>query len=195
MSELETTMSELETTTGRNKTPTEGGPRIFGADRASERAGLPPAVWAVAALIVLVVVGALVVAGRKRPTVAPNTLQPEDAYAATLPLSQLAMSESESLSGTKVTYLDGHIRNTGQKTVSGVTVQVVFGNDEAMPPRIETQPLTLIRTRQPYVDTELVSAEPLKPGDDREFRLIFEAIPQNWNQQMPLVRIIRTDLR
>ncbi|GAC1419372.1 MAG: hypothetical protein NVSMB62_11980 [Acidobacteriaceae bacterium] len=188
-------MSELDTAPGRDHTPAESGPRIFGSDGASERGGLPPAVWAVAALIVLVVVGALVVVGRKKPAATPNTLQPEDAYAATLPLTQLAMSESESLSGTKVTYLDGHIQNTGQKTVSGVTVQVVFGNDEAMPPRIETQPLTLIRTRQPYVDTELVSAEPLKPGDDREFRLIFEAVPQNWNTQMPQVRVIRTDLR
>lgn len=187
-------MSELDTATGRNDT-SAGGPRIFGADGKSERAGLPVAVWGIAALIVLIVVGALVFAGRKKAAPPPNTLQPEDAYAASLPLSQLAMSESESLSGTKVTYLDGHIQNTGQKTASGVTVQVVFGNDEAMPPRIETQPLTLIRTRQPYVDTELVSAEPLKPGDTREFRLIFEAVPQNWNQQMPLVRIIRTDLR
>lgn len=188
-------MSELDTAAGRNDTPAGGGPRIFGSDGKPERAGLPPAAWAAAALIVLVVVGALVWAGRRKPAATPNTLQPEDAYAVNLPLSQLAMSESESLSGTKVTYLDGHIRNTGQKTVSGLTVQVVFGNDEAMPPRIETQPLTLIRTRQPYVDTEPVSAEPLKPGDDREFRLIFEAVPQNWNQQVPQVRTIHTETR
>jgi hypothetical protein len=35
-----------------------------------------------------------------------------------------------------------------------------------------------------------VGAAPLKPGDDREFRLIFESIPTNWNMQMPEVRVV-----
>jgi hypothetical protein len=153
------------------------------------------AAWGVAALIVIVVVGALIIAGRKKPAAPPNTLLPADAYAASLPLSQFAMSESANLSGGKLTYLDGHVRNTGDRTVSGVTVQVVFQNDEALAPQIDTVPLTLIRMKEPYIDTEPVSAEPLKPGDDREFRLIFEKVPDNWNTQMPEVRVIHTDLR
>jgi hypothetical protein len=142
-----------------------------------------------------VVVGALVYAGRKKPAPAPSTLQPADAYAASLPLSQFAMSESENLSGGKLTYLDGHLANAGNRTVAGVTVQVVFQNDEALAPQIDTVPLTLIRTRDPYIDTESVNAAPLKPGDDREFRLTFETVPENWNTQMPFVRVIHTDLR
>lgn len=62
-----------------------------------------------------------------------------------------------------------------------------------MPPQIETLPLSLIRTHEPYVDTQPVSAAPLSPGSDREFRLIFESIPSNWNMQMPEVRIIKVD--
>ena len=116
-------------------------------------------------------------------------------YAASLPLSQLAMSESDSLSGVKVTYLEGHVRNAGDRTVTGATVQVVFQNDEALPPQIDTVQLTPIRTREPYVDTETLGADPIKPGDDREFRLTFEAVPQNWNTQMPVVRVVHTDLR
>lgn len=104
------------------------------------------------------------------------------------------MSESENLSGGKLTYLDGHIQNTGTRTVTGVTVQVVFQNDEALAPQINTVPLTLIRMKEPYIDTEPVGADPLKLGDDREFRLIFEKVPTNWNTQMPEVRIIHTDL-
>jgi hypothetical protein len=119
-------------------------------------------------------------------------LQAPAPYAANLGLSQLAMSESTSLSGGKSTYIDGHIHNTGNETVTGATLQVVFANDQAMPAQIETVPLSLIRTREPYVDTQPVSAAPLKPGDEREFRLIFESIPQNWNTQMPEIRIIRT---
>ena len=167
---------------------------IFGATP-PERAGLPPAVWGVAALIIVAILGVLVFAGRKKAAVPPNTLLPLDAYAASLPLSQLAMSESTNLSGGKLTYLDGHIHNTGDRTVNTATVQVVFQNDEQLPPQIDTLSLTLIRMREPYIDTEPLSSEPLKPGDDREFRLIFETVPENWNTQMPEVRIIHTSVK
>jgi hypothetical protein len=159
------------------------------------RGSIPVAAWGVAALVVLVVAGALVFAGRKKPAPPPSTLQPANTYAANLPLSQLAMSESTSLSGGKLTYLDGHVVNSGNRTVAGVTVQVVFQNDEQLAPQIETLPLTLIRMKDPYIDTEPVGANPIKPGDDREFRLTFESIPDNWNTQMPEVRVIQTELR
>lgn len=165
------------------------------AEELEKRGGMPVAAWVVAALIVVVLVGALVFSGRKKPVEVPNTLQPADAYAASLPLTQFAMSESENLTGGKQTYLDGHVGNTGGRTVTAVTVQVVFQNDMELAPQIDTVPLTLIRVKEPYIDTEPVSAEPLKPGDEREFRLTFETVPENWNQQMPEVRVIRAGVR
>lgn len=165
------------------------GEPTFGS-RQEDKAGIPMAAWLVAALIVIVGVGGLVLAGRKKPAPPPNTLLAPDAYSASLPLSQFAMSESGNLSGGKLTYLDGHVQNTGGRTVTAVTVQVVFQNEVAMPPQIDTVPLTLIRSKDPYVDTQAVGANPLKPGDDREFRLTFETIPDNWNQQMPEVRVV-----
>ena len=159
------------------------------------RTGYPILAWCAAALIVVVLVGAFLYLGRKKPAPAPSTLQPADAYAASLPLSQFAMSESENLSGGKLTYLDGHVQNSGNRTVSGITVQVIFQNDLALTPQIDTVPLTLIRMKEPYIDTEPVAAAPLKPGDDREFRLTFESVPDNWNTQMPEVRIIGTELQ
>jgi hypothetical protein len=168
----------------------ETGSSLF-APKAPVKDEMPVNAWMIAGLVVLVIVGVLVVMGRKKPAASPNTVLPLDAYAAQLPVSQLAMSESSSLSGGKSTFLDGHIGNTGTNTVTGVTVQVLFHNDEAMPPMIETLPLALIRTHEPYVDTEPVSAAPLKPGDDQEFRLIFESVPTNWNTQMPEIHIIK----
>jgi hypothetical protein len=165
-------------------------PEMFAA-KPPEGGGAPLAVWGVAGLVVLLLIGGLLFAGRHKATPSPNTVQPLAAYAPSLPLSQLAMSESTSLSGGKSTFVDGHIENTGSQTVTGITVQVLFRNDEGMPPQIETLPLALIRTREPYIDTQPVSASPLKPGDGRDFRLIFETIPPNWNTQMPEVRIIR----
>jgi hypothetical protein len=164
------------------------------ASKPPEGGGMPVMAWGVAGLAVLVVVVVLVLAGRHK-AVAPSTVQPLAAYAASLPLSQLAMSESTSLSGGKSTFIDGHIQNTGSQTVSGVTVQVIFRNDEAMPPQIDTLPLSLIRTRQPYIDTQPVSMAPLKPGDERDFRLIFESISANWNMQMPEIRIIQVETK
>ena len=156
--------------------------------------GIPPMAWGVAGLVVLIVLVVLMVLGRHKAS-SPTTLQPLASYAANLPLSQLAMSESTSLSGGKSTYIDGHIQNTGNQTVTGVTVQVIFRNDEAMPPQINTVPMALIRTREPYVDTQPVSAAPLKPGDGRDFRLIFESIPANWNMQLPEIRVIGVEAK
>jgi hypothetical protein len=161
------------------------------ASKPAARDELPINAWAIAGLVVMVIVGVLLVLGHRKTGVAPNSILPLDAAAASLPVSQLAMSESTSLSGGKSTFIDGHIGNTGTNTVTGITVQVLFRNDEAMPPQIETLPLTLIRTHEPYVDTQPLSAAPLKPGDDREFRLIFETLPSNWNTQMPEIRIVR----
>lgn len=164
------------------------------ASKPPESGGIPVMAWAVAGLAVLVVVGVLMIMGRHKAA-APTTLQPLAAYASSLPLSRLAMSESTSLSGGKSTFVDGHVQNTGSQTVTGITVQVLFRNEEAMPPQIETLPMALIRTREPYIDTQPVRAAPLKPGDERDFRLIFESIPTNWNNQMPEVRIIGVEAK
>jgi hypothetical protein len=164
------------------------------ASKPPEGGGIPVMAWGVAGLAVLVVVIVLVLAGRHKGA-APATIQPPAPYAASLPLSQLAMSESTSLSGGKSTFIDGHVQNTGSQTVSGITVQVIFRNNEAMPPHIETLPLSLIRTREPYIDTQPVSAAPLKHGEERDFRLIFESLPANWNMQMPEIRIIQVDTK
>src|SRR6266567_5565265 len=168
---------------------------MFAAKQSPEGGGMPLTAWVVAGLVVLAVVVALVFAGRRKAAGPVNTIQPPAAYAANLTLSQLAMSESTSLSGGKSTFVDGHIKNTGNQTVTGITVQVLFHNNEAMPPQIETLPLSLIRTREPYVDTQPVSAAPLKPGDERDFRLIFESLPANWNMEMPEIRIIQVDTK
>lgn len=190
-------MSDLERTGdtpgGTKRSADE--PAMFGTKPPSG-GGVPVTAWVAAAVVVLIVVLGLIFAGRRKGGVTPaNSVQPLAAYAANLPLSQLAMSESTSLAGGKSTFVDGHIKNTGNATVTGITVQVLFGDAEGTAPQINTMPLTLIRTRQPYIDTEPVSASPLKPGDEREFRLIFESIPENWNMEMPEVRVVGVETK
>jgi hypothetical protein len=151
----------------------------------------------VAAAIVLAVVGGLVLVygrGKGGPAVTPiNTAV--DPYAAYLTMSSLAMSESANLVGGKVTYLDGHIANGGAKTVTGITVQVLFRDVAHEVVNNEPVPLKLIRTRQPYVDVEPLSAAPLKPGSGADFRLVFDAVSQDWDGAYPEIRIIHVDAK
>jgi hypothetical protein len=141
---------------------------------------------AVAAALLLLIAGAFLLrSGKPAAPAAQNTVLPADPYAPSLVFSQLAMSQSTSLSGGTSTFIDGQVKNTGPATVTGVTMQVLFRNDVGLAPQVETLPLTLIRTHEPYVDTEPVSAAPLKPGDEAEFRLIIETVSGNWNQELP----------
>jgi hypothetical protein len=59
----------------------------------------------------------------------------------------------------------------------------------------ETQPMKLIRTRDPYVDVQPISAAPLKPGDSQEFRLIFDTLANTWDGAYPEIRIVHVDTK
>jgi hypothetical protein len=152
--------------------------------------GAAAAVVIGAAAAVFVVLGH----GKSRPAVTPITA-PADAYSVSLPISNLVMSESSSLSGGKVTYLDGHVKNAGSRTVTGITVQVLFRDFAHEVANNFTQPLTLIRTRDPYVDVEPLSAAPIAPGGEADFRLIFEGVKPDWDGAYPEVRILRVDTK
>jgi hypothetical protein len=138
----------------------------------------------------------VVVLERSTPavTVTPITA-PADPYAASLPITGLAMSEASNLTGGKATYLDGQIANTGSHTVTGITVQVLFRSYAHEVAQNLTMPLKFIRTREPYVDVEPVSAAPLKPGGQQDFRLIFDAVSGDWDGAYPEIRILHVETK
>lgn len=151
--------------------------------------------WIVAGSVVVIALAVLILLSSRRnsvPTSQSTTqMAPADPYAPNLPITNIQMSESSNLAGGKVTYVDGHIANRGQKEVSGIVVQVAFRSYTGQFAQRETLPMNLIRTREPYVDTEPVSARPLKPGDERDFRLIFDNVSPDWNQSYPEIRVIQ----
>lgn len=168
------------------------GPQLIGPPAPAERNWLP---LAIAAAIVAVIVGGLILFlghGKNTSQVTPISAQ-ADPYAANLPITNLTMSESSNLAGGKVTYLDGQITNKGDRTVTRITVQILFRNYAHEVAQNETQPLMLIRTRDPYVDVEPVSAAPLKPGDQRDFRLIFDTVADSWDGAYPELRLVHID--
>lgn len=170
------------------------GPQLIRSAEPAERNWLP---LAIAAGVVLVVAAIGVFALEHGKTASGPTpiSAATDSYGPSLPLTGLAMSESSNLAGGKVTYLDGHIANTGNRTVTGVTVQVLFRTFAHEVAQNETQPLKLIRMREPYVDVEPISAAPLKPGDQADFRLIFDTVSPDWDGAYPEVRVLHVETR
>jgi hypothetical protein len=154
--------------------------------------------WGIAAAVVLVLLGGILLLTHRKPPPPANAILPLAPYAQNLVITipPNGMSESTSLSGGKSTFIDGRVKNIGSRTVTGATVQVLFGNfDPTQPPQLESTPLTLIRTHDPYIDIEPLEFAPLAPGDDREFRLIFEDISPNWDQQLPVIHAVQVTLK
>jgi hypothetical protein len=165
------------------------GPELIRTPEKSDRNWLPLAVAAGVVIVVLAVVVFVLERHKRTASVAPVSAA-ADTYSGSLPITGVAMSESANLAGGKVTYLDGHIANTGNRTVTGITVQVLFRNVAQEVAQNESQPMQFIRTRDPYVDLEPISAAPLKPGGERDFRLIFDAVTPDWDGAYPQIRIL-----
>jgi hypothetical protein len=170
-----------------NLSSLEAQPSPGASSNPEKRSWLP--VGIAAALLLALVAVLLVLTGHKKPLAeVSNTPDP---YASSLTLSNLAMSESSNLAGGKVTYVDGHIANTGNRTVTGVTVEVIFRDYAKKVAQRESMPLMLVRMREPYIDTETVAAAPLKPGTGQDFRLNFDQVSADWAGELPEVRILQ----
>ena len=170
------------------------GPQLVRPPVATERSWLP---LAIASAVVLAAVGGLFVFYEHtgvKPAVTPISAT-ADPYAPSLTIGNLTMSESSNLAGGKVTYLDGRIANHGNRTVTGISIQVLFRDAAHEVAQNETQPIRIIRTRQPYIDVEPLSASPLRPGDSRDFRLVFDTVPDQWDGVYPDLRIVRVDFQ
>lgn len=186
-------MAEIHEPGARQPARDQGG--LF-AEPPREARSFPIVPIAIALVAVVLIAAVVFLVNRHHGTsTSPDTLRPVAAYAGNLHVSQLAMSESTSFSGGKSTFLDGHIENAGPSTVTGITAQVLFASDAGGPPQLETVPVTLVRTRQPYLDTEPVQAAPLTPGAGADFRLTFEGIRPEWNQQLPVVHLVDVTTR
>jgi hypothetical protein len=168
-------------------------PGMFEPHGPAEREPRSPVPWIVAAVGVIgVLVGLIVMAHRPALTNPGGAgMAPADPYAASLTISNLQMSQAGSMAGGQNTYIDGQVTNKGQETVTGITVQVGFTGFTGQLVGKPVMALALIRTREPYVDTEPVRAAPILPGQTRDFRLIFDSVPPDWNQNYPEIRVIQ----
>lgn len=119
----------------------------------------------------------------------PKAAKAPPSYAASLKISDFKMSTAENFVGATVTYVDGTIANTGDKTVNRVVVEVVFKDDIGQVAQREEVALRVLKTSGPYPEAVDFSASPLGPGQTQPFRLTFDSISAQWNRAYPEMRV------
>ncbi|HET9742971.1 MAG TPA: DUF2393 family protein [Terriglobales bacterium] len=168
-------------------------PSFGGASGGEQDTGPPVVPIAIGVIVVLIVIGILMFFGR-RGTSQNTASATVDPYAANLKISDIAMSTAANFAGQEVTYIEGKITNAGSKTVNRVLVQVTFHDTLGQVAQKDSQQrLMVITTREPYIDTAPLSAAPLKPSQSRDFRLTFDHISAEWNQQIPELTITKVN--
>jgi hypothetical protein len=140
-------------------------------------------VVAIAVIVLLAGLAALLLRENPKPVVGPPP------YASDLKFSSLQLSQAQNFVGATVTYVDGTLTNSGNKTVAHATVRVTFKDMYGQIAQVEEVPIKILRTSGPYPDTADLSIAPLAPGQSKPFRLIFEHLSDQWNQAYPELQI------
>jgi len=119
----------------------------------------------------------------------PKKVAPPNPYIAQLKFSDFKMSAAENFIGATVSYIDGSITNTGNRTVTRVMVEVNFQDSMGQLAQREELPLRIVRTNGAYLEPVDLTVAPLAPGQTTPFRLTFDSISAQWNHQYPNIRV------
>jgi hypothetical protein len=101
----------------------------------------------------------------------------EQAYATQIHIENINMNRVENFLNQEVTTLAGDVINSGNQTVEGLELTVIF-NDSLNQ--------VVLRETRTVLDT---AAAPLAPGAQRDFEISFEHVPTSWNMQQPAVTV------
>jgi hypothetical protein len=142
----------------------------------------------IAIAMAVVIGGALAVALLMRQP--EKVAKPASPYIASVKLSDFKMSAAENFIGHTVSYIDGDVTNSGNKTVTHVVVEVTFKDEMGQVAQLEPEmPLQVIRTNGAYLEPVDLSVSPLAPGQSQPFRLTFDSISAQWNRNYPEMRV------
>jgi Protein of unknown function (DUF2393) len=119
----------------------------------------------------------------------PKPPKPPSPYLASLKISDVKMSTADNFIGATVSYVEGTVTNSGTKTVTHATVEVVFKDDIGQLAQRDELPLRVLKTTGPYPEAVDLEAAPLAPGQTQSFRLTYDSISAQWNHQYPEVRV------
>jgi hypothetical protein len=147
------------------------------------RSNLLPILLGLGLVLVVVGIGAFLLRTDSKIATPPHP------YAANVKFSDLKMSAAENFIGTTVTYLDGTVTNTGDKTVNHAVVHVSFKDSLGQVVQAEDVPLHVLQPTGPYTDAVDLNISPLAPGKNEQFRLTFEHVTADWNHEYPELRV------
>jgi hypothetical protein len=171
---------KLDPKISSNLTPNIGPPTPAAEERDSSRLIIVIAVGAVLAIMLLI-------AFLMRAS--PKAVQPASPYITSLKLSDFKMSAAENFIGATVTYIEGTVTNSSDKTMTHAMVEITFKDQLGQVAQREELPLSVLKTTGAYPDPVDLSVSPLKPGESQSFRLTFEGISAQWNRQYPEIRV------
>ena len=151
-----------------------------------ERSRLPVAFGAGIAVVALLIGIALVISHYSSS--ADSTVQKplpwgasEQAYAPQIQFTEPKMSRAANFLNQEVTFIFGTVQNNGNKKIQQIEVTLEFHD-------VFNQVVLRDKERL-FVNT----APPFQPGDQRDFQLSFESVPEQWNMVYPTVRITGLD--
>ncbi len=151
--------------------------------RGSDESNARPILLGIAAVVAV----ALAIAFALRtPPRAPAQIHP---YAANIQLSNIKMSAAQNFVGATVTYIDGTLTNAGDRTVTHAVAHVIFRDEMNQIAQAEDISLRVLQTGGPYLDAVDLGASPLAPGQSKPFRLTFEHVTGQWNQNYPELKV------
>lgn len=141
--------------------------------------------------LVIVIVGVIALLLRETP----KHTKPPHPYAANIQLSDIKISAAENFVGASVTYLDGTVTNSGDKTVNHAMVHITFKDSLGQIVQTEDIPLHVLQTGGPYLEAVDLSNSPLAPGQGKPFRLILEHVSNDWNHEYPALQVTDVSVR
>lgn len=153
----------------------------FGVEPKEKHRPLWPFLVAGAVIVVVLIFAFGLVShhsAREAPGTKPLPFGPaEQSYAANVKFENLTMSRFENMFHQQVTYVMGDIQNEGNRTVGNLAITLEFRN-------IQNQ-VVFRQTVRPLGP----NPTPLQPGQIQSFRLGFDQIPPDWNEQDPNIHV------
>lgn len=151
-------------------------------DSYEEKSRFPVAFIAGAVIVLILGAGAALLIRRSQPTgIAAATKlpfgPPQQAYAPHVQFQGIQMAHSTNFLNQEFTFVAGTIVNNGDQAIAGLQVTIEFHDQFNQ---------TILR------DSEIIippTALPIPPGQMRDFQVILERIPSDWNRQYPSIRV------
>jgi hypothetical protein len=160
---------------------------------AAEPARQPPwvAVGAVVALIVVVVFAGWLLSRNANQSASAGP----DPYAANIKLAGAQVSMAQNGAGASVIYVEGNATNSGDKTVTRARVRAEFKDTIGQVVLRTEAPLMMRAERPGYSDAVDLGQSPLRAGQSRPFKMVFEGVPNSWNLQPPDLAVMHVSTK